>query len=253
MIDYSGNAPIFNRDPALGLLRKALLSLSATYFGSQHRQDHITAKGYHQYGEVLKQLNSTIALQQRHVTDETILTALTCMLLEVFLPTGPNNFLKHQRGIEAMVELRGPPTDRVEPTATIFRGLRVLSIVGALADSRPSIYAREDWKQAPISCSTEVGLLQYRIFGVLADCTVLKSKRDAMLVSEIGSEHYRSFLVQVERTLDELKSLRPLWERVNGAQLRNTAQLSEMAKELGIANQVCATACMLYHAARICT
>jgi hypothetical protein len=69
MISYSQNAPIFTRDPALNFLRKALLCLSTTYFGSQHRQDHITRKGYRQYDEVLQQLNSTIALQQRLVTD----------------------------------------------------------------------------------------------------------------------------------------------------------------------------------------
>ena len=252
MINHSENAAIFTRVPALNLLRKALLSLSATYFGSQHRQDHITRKGYRQYGEVLKQLNSTIALQQRQVTDETILTALTCMLLEFFLPTGPTNFLKHQRGIEAMIELRGPPTDGAEPTATIFRGLRVVSILGALADSRPSVYARGDWKRAPIACSTEVGSLQYRIFGVLADCTVLKSERDAMLASGLGVEHYGTFLLRIEETFNDLKSLRPVWEQINNSLLFETEQVSEMARQLGIANQMCATACMLFHAARLC-
>jgi hypothetical protein len=174
------------------------------------------------------------------------------MLLEIFLPTGSTNFLEHQRGIEAMIELRGPPTDGAEPTATIFCGLQVVSIVGALADSRPSIYAREDRKQAPISCSTEIGSLQYRIFSVLADCIVLKNERDAILASGTGSEHYGPFLLHVEETLKDLKSLRPLWERINNTQLLETKQVSEMARELGIAKQICATACILFHAARIC-
>jgi hypothetical protein len=177
---------------------------------------------------------------------------LTCMQLENFLPTGPDNFLKHQRGLEAMIELRGPPKDITEPTATIFRGLCIISIVGALVDSRPSIYAREDWKHAPISCTTEVDLLDYRMVGVLADCIVLGDERDAILASGVGPECYKPLLARVENTLNELHALWSFWDHLNESQLRETAQLSDRARELGIANYLCATACMLYHAAKIC-
>jgi hypothetical protein len=108
-IGFHENAPIFARFPALNLLRKAIVSLSVTFFGIQHHETRIIAKGYDQYGGVLRRLNTTLAIPEQQTTNETLLTALTCMLLEVFMPTGPSNFLKHQRGIETIMCLRGPP------------------------------------------------------------------------------------------------------------------------------------------------
>lgn len=89
------------------------------------------------------------------------------MLLELFLPTGPTNFLKHERGLEAIMSLRGPPTESVGDTATIFRGLRIVSIIGALAEAKPSLYTHEKWKYAPIAYTSEMGMLQAELFTVL--------------------------------------------------------------------------------------
>jgi hypothetical protein len=248
MINFSDTAPIFSRNPALGLLKTSIISLAMTFFGSQHHQDKITAKGYHQYGEVLRNLNNTIALPERQTSDEIILTALMCTLLEVFLPTGPTNFLTHQRGLEAMMELRGPPTELTGPTATIFRGLRMLSIAGALADSRPSIYAREGWKFPPAEQIDNMGMLRYQLFTVLADCTSLLSERDALLKSGLGYEYHRILLARVDVTLHDLIQLYPLWELCNDSQYQSTQQLSVLEREMGIANQLC----MLYHVAYLC-
>lgn len=82
-------------DPGLALLRKALLSLAVGFFGDQHRQNPMTRRGYHQYGDVLRQLNDHLAQPELQSMNETLLTALSCMLFELFLPTGPSNFLKH--------------------------------------------------------------------------------------------------------------------------------------------------------------
>ncbi|PSN68289.1 hypothetical protein BS50DRAFT_360504 [Corynespora cassiicola Philippines] len=131
-------------DPGLDLLREAVLSLAITFFGTQHREKQVTARGYSHYGSVLRQLNSHLTHSHLQTSDETLLTALTCMLLEIFLPTGPDNFLKHARGIEAMLNIRGPPQQLTSNTAVIFQGLRLLSIVSGLADSRPSVYSREE-------------------------------------------------------------------------------------------------------------
>lgn len=167
MIDTQGNASKSSDDPSLLLLRSALLSLSSSFFGSQHREERIATKGYAQYGEVLRQLNGALMVPQRQTTNETILTVVTCMLLELFLPTGPSNFQKHQRGIEALIRLRGPPTETIGDTATIFRGLRVVSIIGALVQGKPSIYAQKEWKLAPVQYTNEIGKLLADLFSIL--------------------------------------------------------------------------------------
>jgi hypothetical protein len=217
-IDYHESSPIFTTDPALGLLRKAMVGLAVTYFGSEHHETSITARGYMQYGEVLQNLNATLAVSESQTTNETLLTALTCMLLEIFLPTGPANFLKHQRGIEAIMCIRGPPTRTTGETATIFRGLRIVSIVSALVESRPSLYARADWKHAPVAVTTEIGLLQHDIFTILAECSQLTSDCAASVTPGIDLNNHASLLARTRTAMTALEALYPVWELINAAE-----------------------------------
>ncbi|KAH7061903.1 hypothetical protein BKA63DRAFT_587641 [Paraphoma chrysanthemicola] len=113
-------------DPALSLLREAILSLAVTFFGSQHNQKKIITRGYAHYGAALRQINTHLAQPELQTTNESLLIALSCMLLEIFLPTRPTSFLNHQRGIEAIMKMRGPPSQSLSTTATVFRDLRVL-------------------------------------------------------------------------------------------------------------------------------
>jgi hypothetical protein len=251
-IGFHENAPVFSRHPALCLLRKAVLSLAKIYFGFQHNENHITANGYAEYGEVLSQLNSALATPEHQVANETLLTALICMLSETLFPTAPSNFLKHQRGIEDMMRLRGPPTESTGETATIFRGLRILSIVSALLESRPSIYASEEWEYAPAAITNKIGMLQHEIFSILAVCSQLASECRALVASDAGVECYRLLLSQVDTVMVNLTALYPYWERINEAYLHDTKHLSRLAIDLGIANHLTATAYILYHTTRIC-
>lgn len=252
MIEAYAGAPEFD-DAGIELLRQSMLSLAVTFFGKQHRQNQITRRGYTLYGDVLRQLNRHLAIPKYQTTDETILTALTCMLLEIFLPTGPKNFFKHHRGLEAIMAMRGPPKYTSGDTATIFRGLRVLSIIGALAESRPSIYARDEWKTAPPPAdATEPMILQHHIFTCLADCTQLMGERDAILNGTAPLWAYEPLLQRVRDTLDDLTKLWPLYERFNVLQRDPSKPLSPLAEELGVADHVSATALMLYNTVHIC-
>jgi hypothetical protein len=252
MIEAYAGAPSFD-NPGIELLRQSMLSLSVTFFGKQHRQSQITCKGYSLYGDVLRQLNKHLAIPELQTTDETILTSLTCMLLEIFLPTGPKNFFKHHRGLEAIMAMRGPPSDTTGDTATIFRGLRILSIIGALAESRPSIYARDEWKNAPPPAdATEPMILQHHIFTCLADCTQLMGERDAILNGTAPLWAYEPLLQRVQNTLDDLTKLWPLYEQFNALQKDPSKILSPLAEELCVANHVSATALMLYNTVHIC-
>ncbi|KAH6633780.1 hypothetical protein C7974DRAFT_178034 [Boeremia exigua] len=240
-------------NPGVDLLRQSMLSLSVTFFGKQHRQTQITRRGYAQYGEVLRQFNFHLTQPDLQTTDETILTALTCMLLEIFLPTGPQNFFKHHRGLEAIMAMRGPPTETIGNTATMFRGLRILSIIGALAESRPSLYARDEWKRVPPPANaTEFMKLQHRIFDCLADCTQLKSDHNALLNGTAPLWTYEPLRQRVQETLEDLQKLYPDYESFNASQVDPAKILSPLAKELGVSNYISATALMLYNTVHIC-
>lgn len=237
-------------DPGLALLGRAILSLSVTFFGTQNRQRLITNRGYGLYGEVLKQLNSHLAQPQLQTTNETILTALTCMLLEVFLPTGPNHFLKHVRGIEAIVAARGPPAPLTGHSASIFHNLRMLSIIGGLAQARASIWARPEWKRVPPLYTDEGALIRYDMFQLLADCTVQLSERDRIKSISQDTKDLHPILIAANTSLERLKSILPRWERYdeNLASGRTTS----MRKDFRISNHASATTFMLYNAAYMC-
>lgn len=131
------SGPGMEESPGLQLLRDSIMALSTTFFGSQHNQKTLQTKGYSRYGAVLAQLNTHLATPELQTDDLTILGALICVLLETFLPTGPLNFLKHLRGIETILEVRGVPQQPMSRTTIVlFHGLRTLSILGGLV-SRP--------------------------------------------------------------------------------------------------------------------
>lgn len=252
MIDVDKNASIFSRRPELGLLRSAIISLAVTYFGNQHHDQRIVSKGYMQYGLVLQQLNSTLAIPAHQTSNEILLTAFTCMLVEMFSPKGPINFLRHQRGIEAMMRLRGPPTELIGETATMFRGLRVMSIISALIDHRPSIYASEPWNDAPFAPATGLVGLQHKLLTVLAVCTQLLSDSKALLASKSEGTEHIELLARADSTMIDLDSMYPLWVNMNQKELLSANKASYLVQDLAIANHLSATAYMLYHAIHIC-
>ncbi|KAF2020475.1 hypothetical protein BU24DRAFT_403585 [Aaosphaeria arxii CBS 175.79] len=232
-------------DPGIDLLKSAILSLATTFYGSRHQQKALMNTGYKQYGSVLLRLNQHLAQTQLQTTNETLLTALTCMLLEIFLPTGPNHFLKHIQGIETILELRGPPTcPYSQDTLVLFHGLRVLSIISGLATSRASIYAREEWKNLPRLHEDDAGQLRHQVFDILADCTQLMSRRDFALQSADPS-HRLSVIEDAECLFQKLERLHPKWEAFNEKEMHKPS--SDVARKVRIANFRSATVHMLYY------
>ncbi|KAF2267845.1 hypothetical protein CC78DRAFT_530614 [Lojkania enalia] len=236
-------------EPGLALLRNAMLSLSILFFGKQHNLPTTTSRGYRLYGLVLAQLNSHLAMPQFQTTRETILTVLTCNLLEIFLPTGRNHFLKHIRGLESILAMRGPPTLPLsEIDHTIFSGLRTLLVLGGLAMSTPTIYAREEWKAIPSKNSDENSKLRLQILNLLADCTRLLHARDAMLAG--CNVSVSSLIDETKLVYQRLEALYMVWASLNDAHMKQSTSIYRMKAQ--IANKHLATTYMLYHTTAIC-
>ncbi|ORY02265.1 hypothetical protein BCR34DRAFT_591957 [Clohesyomyces aquaticus] len=245
--------PIEN--PPREVLRKAIMSLAISFFGSQHRQIEIQNDGYRLYGSALSELNVILAQPKLQVADETILSVFACLLLEVFVPTGKNNYLSHIRGLESILELRGPINPDTNRMAFVLaRAMRVASIFGGLALSRPSIYARDEWKRVPCAEFGEDDILRHRLFDVMADLTQLLSEHKEM-VSSGTNEGHEPALQKAKALVGRLRTLRDLWESFNsGAQeTQGTAIPSGTTskRRLKIANHVSATLLLLYNTTMI--
>ena len=95
-------------------------------------------------------------------------------------------------------------------------------------------------------------MLQHHVFTVLADCTRLIPQRNALVAVRAPPERYRALLAEVDKLLGDLEALHPLWVTLNEHQMTEVIEQSDMAKAVGVANCVSATAYMLYHTGCIC-
>jgi hypothetical protein len=233
----------------LTLLRDAIVSFATTFFGSQHHQENTKIQGYRQYGTVLHQLNVHLGTPALQTANETILTAVTCMILEMFLPTGPNNFLKHMRGVEAILERRGPPKPTDSPhTLLLISGLRVPAIIGGLAMSRTCLFAKEEWRNVRAPDLNEGGLLKYKIYTILADCTRFLDEQNRVLAT-CDKSLVRVLASDIESAVAKLELIRGEYDDFNQKHMEEPT--SSLKSELNVANHECASIFMLYNTARI--
>jgi hypothetical protein len=84
-----------------------------------------------------------------------------------------------------------------------------------------------------------------------AECTQLTSDCNSLIASGTALHNREPLLAQIDDTMNNLITLYPVWARINNDQLQQTED-SRMAKELGIANRLSASAYMLYYTAYIC-
>jgi hypothetical protein len=117
-----------------------------------------------------------------YARDDVLLSVVTLVLLECFVPTGRKYYLKHMIGLEKLLELRGPTTNNSPNSVQIYKGIRRMIIFASLSRRQPSILARDEWKKVfKIDCSKKDLEEQY-LFDALADCTVLIAECDKMLM-----------------------------------------------------------------------
>ncbi|KAL1600606.1 hypothetical protein SLS60_006992 [Paraconiothyrium brasiliense] len=175
------------------------------------------------------------------------MAAVTCMILEIFVPTGPNNFFKHVQGIEAILNARGPPTSSLGADPAMLSGVRILCIVAALVQRRPSIWATDEWKSVPPLHADKGSLIRHEILLIMADCTVL---RQASSVKEAAGEDPCRTVARARTYLDQMDGLYLRWARYNASMLNE--EVTPGFKDPTIANHASATTYLLYNAALIC-
>ncbi|KAF1979312.1 hypothetical protein BU23DRAFT_595224 [Bimuria novae-zelandiae CBS 107.79] len=236
-------------EPGLDLLRNAILSLSASFYGDQHGQKNITNRGYQSYGKVLRKLNAHLAQPHLQTTDETILTTVTCMILEIFVPTGQNNFFQHVRGIEAIIAERGPPTSPTGVSPAMISGVRILCIIGALVHRRPTIWATDEWKNIPPPHTDEGSVLRHEILLVLAECTVVTEELKPPSSEATTSKGRYRTLASAHDCLNKLEAIYSRWKRYNESMFDK--EMSSATTDPNFANHASATTYMLYKAALI--
>ncbi|KAL9091435.1 MAG: hypothetical protein Q9165_004821 [Trypethelium subeluteriae] len=187
------------------------------FFGHQHRDDKTKQQGYQLYGSTLPTLNRALSDPIQAKEDDVLICVVTLGLLETFVPSGRSSWLMHVRGMERILELRGPEAHRNPISKQILQGIRRVLIFGSLNTCIPSILSRPewkalDWKSDVIQKNTDEDLLN-----ILADCPALFNRRDelfALFKANQGAAALRlrtRILDEGRGLLEELKIWRQYW------------------------------------------
>ena len=199
------------------IFHQAFLSFAVVFFGTQHGQANITDQGYAMHGVALKQLNQALSDSKCYTRDEVILSVVTLALLECFVPTGPEYYLKHMIGLERLLELRGPGSHYCPTSSELHKGVRHMILFASLRTGKASILARTEWKTALRENCSDESMQEQDLFDVLADCTVLVAERDNMLGNwklyvEKGTHKQDKIKRRALTLLTHLRAWRKRWD-----------------------------------------
>ncbi|KAJ6194632.1 hypothetical protein J3E72DRAFT_441894 [Bipolaris maydis] len=209
------------RYPTIGaganpLFNQAALTFATLLFGARHHQARILAKGYDMHGVALRQLNQALSVPGCHERDDIINVITIMAMLEMCLPSGPRNWLKHMLGLEQLIALRDPGSLAYASTQTLelYKGVRHMILLASLRNRSPSVLARQRWKavlQTPLSLETRE---ERDLHNVMADCTVLIAASDE--VARARNTHDRIRLERIEgiqRKAGELLVFLQTWKQ----------------------------------------
>jgi hypothetical protein len=168
------------------LFHSTVLSLATIFYGAQHRNFSILAHGYLIHEKTLRRLSNALSDPQCYLRDDIILSVITLIILEAFVPTGRKSYLKHMSGLEKLLELRGPKFHRSPRSREMFKGVRRMIILASMKRRQPSILAREEWKSIPWMSEDVAERAEYYLWNVLADYTVLVANYDEAMQNGSG-------------------------------------------------------------------
>lgn len=197
------------------MLPRAILSLSAIFFGSQQHISSIRDCGYTLYGTTLLQLNSILSRPDCHTRNDILMSVVCLALMEFFFPTGRKYYHKHMLGLERLMELRGPDMCCLKKPKHICAGIRRLLLFSALSEGRASILAGDEWKKIPWTEKPCDDKNMDFLFNALADVTVLNEEHtEVKKQRHFNLEHFATKRDRLVETAREL--LEDLWEFKKG-------------------------------------
>ncbi|QYT05891.1 Zn(2)-C6 fungal-type domain-containing protein [Trichoderma simmonsii] len=190
-----------------GLAKQCLVALSTTYFGIAHMEKEILRRGMSKYGKSLRTLNQRLGDQSASRTLDVLQSIMIMALFEYLISDLEAGWLQHSRGLERLLEIRGPESMTSLPCLTILESVRPSIIFSALLGRQNTILASPDWKTLPWVNYAERKDAMQLLIDILADCPELFVLRESLPAKPAQLER-RSALHQLEEkayaTLDSL-------------------------------------------------
>lgn len=197
------------------LFVQASLSFATLFFGLRYQQKGILTQGYAIHGVALKRLNQALGLPERRTRDDVIVSVVILTMLELFIPTGPTNWLKHMLGLEQLLALRDPESLVYASfrTLELYKGVRHMILIASLRNRTPSIFARPQWKTVLRTALSLETPEEQDLHDVLADCSVLMAISDELFKSQhVSGSGYSRRRMEIQCRCQELLSFLGAWK-----------------------------------------
>ncbi|EDU51160.1 Fungal-trans-2 domain containing protein [Pyrenophora tritici-repentis] len=247
------------------LFNQAAISFATLFFGAQHRENRILTEGYTMHGVALRRLNKALSIPGCHSSDEVLVSVVILAMLELYMPSGPRNYLKHMLGLERLLELRDPGSlaHASYRTLELYKGMRHMILIASLRNRSPSIFASPRWKAVLRTALSLETPEEQDLHDVLADSSVLIAASDEVADSQHPQTpenlHKRA---EVERKasglLEFLRSWKDRWDSAEGNQygkqddpIASTDAPTELCTLYRFANDSVGRMFMLYNTALI--
>ncbi|KAH8894597.1 hypothetical protein GQ53DRAFT_683239 [Thozetella sp. PMI_491] len=160
------------------LTGKCFAALSTTYFGIQNMDRSIALQGFRRYSRALTELNQILDGPQVSPSFD-ILEAVGIMAFFEFLfAENEGGWITHSRGLERLLELRGPEAATSPSCLLILERSRRPIVLAALLSHRRTILSKPEWKELPWLAHPERKDSMAFLVDIMADCAELFVLRD---------------------------------------------------------------------------
>lgn len=211
-----------------GLAEQCFVALSTTYFGIAHTEQEILRRGMYKYGKSLRTLNQMLGDQSASRTLDVLEAIMIMALFEVeadlFSPVGgflllteyveqylisdlEAGWLQHSRGLERLLEIRGPESMASLPCLNILESVRLSIIFSAILLRQNTILASEEWKRLPWVGYPERKDAMQLLIDILADCPELFVLRESIPADSAPRDRRSSLCCLQEKAYTILDNL----------------------------------------------
>ncbi|KAK0369429.1 hypothetical protein CLIM01_13210 [Colletotrichum limetticola] len=205
---------VVNPDINRTLTNKCFVALSTTIFGIDKKEPHVLQHGLYRYGTALKALNRALS-DPRESRSFDVLEAITVMaVFEMIAGNREDGWIEHARGLERLLDFRGPTSMQPLPCLALFEKARPSMIFAALVTRKTTILSSTLWKGLPWLQYPERKNPLQLLLDIVADCPELFVLREDIFGKGEGlprNSALISLLEMAQKVLNDLETWENCW------------------------------------------
>ncbi|KAK1635579.1 hypothetical protein BDP81DRAFT_322140 [Colletotrichum phormii] len=196
------------------LTNQCFIALSTTIFGIDQKEPQVLQHGLHRYGTALKALNRALSDPKESRSFDVLEAIIVMAVFEMIAGNREDGWIEHARGLERLLDFRGPKSMQPLPCLVLLEKARPSMIFAALVTRKSTILSRALWKGLPWMQNPERKNPLQLLLDVVADCPELFVLRENIFGKTEGlpcKSSLLSLLEMAQRVLNDLETWEKSW------------------------------------------